>query len=77
MPRVVDNKMEKWNFYIDKIDKLKFMKSLLDGGHQKAQSAALRAFIKRYTVDEQLRKLMEPYIENEKVAINNNKISLL
>ena len=77
MPRIVDNKMEKWNFYIDKLDKLKFMKALLDDGHQKAQSAALRAFIKRYSVDADLRKLIEPFIESEKVVCNKDKISLL
>lgn len=77
MPRIVDNKMEKWNFYVDKVEKIKFMKVLLEHGHQKAQSAALRAFIKRYQEDEQVRKLIDPYIEEEKVKCNNDKISLL
>lgn len=80
MPRKPNdfNKLDKrWNFYVNEIDKAKFILELVKAGFPNCQSAAMRAFMHLYANDEVVREKANAIMEDYIVYKKNGNESLL
>lgn len=67
MPRKVDintGLTKKWNLYVNEIEHAQFIAALNRCGKQKCQSAAIRAFMKLYTDDPDIRIQINAIIDD-------------
>ena len=66
---------EKWNFYINQVDKAEYQVALVKSGKPRAQSAGLRAMIYLYVHDEDIRAKVNNIIDDFIVYKQNGKTS--
>lgn len=55
---------KKWNLYVNEIEKLKYLKALVEAGHPKAQAAGIRAMMHLYVTDNDVREKVNSIIED-------------
>lgn len=55
---------KKWNLYVNEIEKVKYLKALVEAGHPKAQAAGIRAMMHLYVTDSDVRKKVNSIIED-------------
>lgn len=80
MPRKITSPadtMDKWNFYVSKLEKAEFIKALVINGKDRAQSAALRALMHLYVNDQTIQNKVNDIIDEFKVYKQNGKPSKL
>lgn len=71
----IGNTMSKWNFYVSKKEKAEFIRALVINGHEKSQSAALRALMELYSSGQIDANIINPLIEKHKLYKQNGEIS--
>ena len=71
----ISETMNKWNFYVNKKEKAEFIRALILNGHEKSQSAALRALMELYSTGKIDNSLINPLIEKHKLYKQNGEIS--
>lgn len=79
MPRkttVTNEHNTMWNFYVNKIEQLEFIKAVVESGHSRAQSATLRALMHLYVTNESIREEANKIIEDFMVYKQNGEPSL-
>lgn len=67
MPRKVDvhsAHTKKWNMYVNEVEKLEYLKALIEAGHPRAQSAGVRAFMFLYANDKEVRDKVNAIIDD-------------
>ena len=55
---------KKWNLYVNEIEKLNYLKALVEAGHPRAQSAGIRAMMHLYVTDINVREKVNSIIED-------------
>lgn len=68
---------DKWNFYISKILKAKYCKTLIDNNLVGKQSATLRALISAFIDGKIDMNMLKPYIEEQTLITPRGKVSKL
>lgn len=79
MPRkttVNDEHNTMWNFYVNKIEQLEFIKCVAENGHSRAQSATLRALMHLYIEDKDVQVKVNNIVDNFIVYKKNDEPSL-
>lgn len=80
MPRKIDiysAHTKKWNLYVNELEKIKFLKEVVNSGKQRAQSAAIRALMYLYINDKEVRDKTNAIIDDFIVYKNNGEVSIL
>ena len=80
MPRKVTQDTsfsQKWNLYVNEIEKLNFIKALINAGKTRAQSAAIRAMMHLYVTDTDVQNKVNAIVDNFIIYNNNGDKSLL
>ena len=68
---------KKWNFYVNEIEKCKYLEALQKSGKAKAQSAGIRALMYLYISDADIRNKVNTIIDDFIVYKKNGDISQL
>lgn len=55
---------KKWNLYVNEIEKLNYLKALVEAGHPRAQAAGIRAMMHLYVTDVDVREKVNSIIED-------------
>lgn len=55
---------KKWNLYVNEIEKLNYLKALIEAGHPRAQAAGIRAMMHLYVTDSDVREKVNSIIED-------------
>lgn len=79
MPRkttVTDEHNRMYNFYVNQVEYLEFVKSVIISGHTRAQSATLRALMHLYVTDKEVRDKVNNIVEDFIIYKTNNEPSL-
>lgn len=66
-----------WNLYVNEIEKLEYLKKLVECGKPKCQSAAVRAFMHLYVTDDMVRNKVNSIVDNYVIYNSNDTISRL
>lgn len=64
-----------YNFYINRVEQLEFIKKVTESGHLRAQSAALRALMHLYVTDPEVTKKANAIIDKFIVYKKDGNIS--
>lgn len=78
MPRKVDihsSHTKKWNMYVNEVEKLEYLKALIEAGHPRAQSAGVRAFMHLYATDPIVREKVNAIINDYLVYKDDGELS--
>lgn len=73
---IVDEHHQMYNFYVNKIEQLEFVKAVVESGHLRAQSATLRALMHLYVTDTDVRNKVNSIVNDFIVYKQNGEISL-
>ena len=68
---------KRWNFYVNEIDKLEYLKALVISGKARCQSAGIRAFMYLYINDEEVRDKVNSIVDDFLVYKENGEPSQL
>ena len=68
---------KRWNFYVNEIEKCKYLEALKKSGKSKAQSAGIRALMYLYVNDIEVRNKVNTVIDDFLVYKQNGEISQL
>lgn len=80
MPRKVsrcEGLTQRWNFFVNPINKSEFILALAKNGKSRCQSAALRAFMYLYTTDSEVADKINAIVDDFIVYKGDNNISKL
>lgn len=55
---------KKWNLYVNEIEKLNYLKALVEAGYPRAQAAGIRAMMHLYVTDSDVREKVNSIIED-------------
>lgn len=67
----------KWNFYVSELLKAEFIQALVENGHVRAQSAALRALMELYITDEETQRKLKDLLPKHLIYKQNGDVSRL
>lgn len=68
---------DKWNFYVDKLLKAKYIYKLTELGYVGKQSATLRALMEAFSDGKIDINMLSSYIDKQTLLTPNNKVSKL